>query len=319
MSKIHENTGSLSYLLCEFDRYSLLMLHRVLTHILLIFIFLCSRAFQQFACAQENIWRNEISKSKKKTERRKRPANLTQMREHIKNWGLTNDYNKELLAGGRLNTNGWSAGIYYFTRHTAGSYNLWQLHFSEIKQEKQIKQQPGKNSHPELGLATPYVFGKINNLYTLQLGFGQEQFLLPGVIEDNLSVSFRYNAGFSLAMLKPYYLQLIKTDYTQADPASHIEDVKYSDGNSDDFLNNADIHGASKWSKGLNETQLVPGAYVDAAFVITPKAQKWLVEAITLGANASAYIKPLPIMAERPARPYQVNLFAGLAIGKRWK
>ncbi len=295
------------------------MLHRVLAHILLIFIFLFSRAFQQFACAQENIWQNEISKSKKKTERRKKPAYLAQMREHIKTWGMANDYDNELLAGGRLNSNGWSAGIYYFTRRSAGSYNLWQLHFSEIKQEKQIKQQPGKNSHPELGITTPYVFGKINNLYTLQLGFGQEQLLLPSVIEDNLSISFRYNVGFSLAMLKPYYLQLVKTDYTQPEPISHIEDVKYSDSNADNFLNNADIHGASKWSKGLDDTQLVPGAYVEAAFVITPKAQKWLVEAITLGANASAYIKSLPVMAELPAKSYQVCLFAGLAIGKRWR
>ncbi|MBS1781023.1 MAG: hypothetical protein JST70_16985 [Bacteroidetes bacterium] len=269
--------------------------------------------------AQQDIWKNEIARTRKQTTSRQKTSRFQQLHDHIKNWGLSYDYDKELLIGGRLNSNGWSAGIYYFTRHSAGSYNLWQLHFSEIKQEKQIKQQPGKNSHPELGLATPYVFGKINNLYTLQLGFGQEQFLLPGVIEDNLSVSFRYNAGFSLAMLKPYYLQLVKTDYTQSEPVSHIEDVKYSDSNADDFLNNADIHGASKWSMGLNETQLVPGAYVEAAFVITPKAQKWLVETITLGVNASAYIKSLPVMAELPARPYQVSLFAGLAIGKRWK
>lgn len=269
--------------------------------------------------AQQDIWKNEIARTKKRKTYKHKTSRLQQLHDHIKNWGLSHDYDKELLIGGRFNSNGWSAGVYYFTRRNAGSYNLWQLHFSEIKQEKQIKQQPGKNSHPELGITTPYVFGKINNLYTLQIGFGQEQFLLPGVIEDNLSVSFRYNAGFSLAMLKPYYLQLVRTDYTQAEPVSHIEDVKYSDSNADDFLNNADIHGASKWSKGLDETQLVPGAYVEAAFVITPKAQKWLVEAITLGANASAYIKPIPIMAELPAKLYQVSLFAGLAIGKRWK
>ncbi len=269
--------------------------------------------------AQQDTWKNEIARTKKRKTSKHKTSRFKQLHDHIKNWGLAYDYDKELLVGGRFNSNGWSAGVYYVTRKSAGTYNFWQLHFSEIKQEKQIKQQPGKSSHPELGIATPYVFGKINNLYTLQIGFGQEQFLLPGVIEDNLSLSLRYNAGFSLAMLKPYYLQLVRADYSWAEPVFHLEDIKYSDSSADDFLNNADIHGASKWSKGLKEMQFVPGAYVEAAFVITPKAQKWLVEAITLGACASFYIKTLPIMAELPAKPYQVYLFAGLAIGKRWK
>ncbi|MBS1780436.1 MAG: hypothetical protein JST70_13980 [Bacteroidetes bacterium] len=284
-----------------------------------LIVFLIFIVIRQPARAQQNIWQTEVPRTKKHTTAKHTTSRLQQLHDHIKSWGLANDYDRELLAGGRLNSNGWSAGVYFFTRHSAGTYNFWQLHFSEIKQEKQIKQQPGKNSHPELGIATPYVFGKINNLYTLQIGFGQEQLLLPGVIEDNLSVSFRYNAGFSLAMLKPYYLQLVRADYSGPEPAFHLEDIKYSDNSADDFLNNADIHGSSKWSKGLSETQFIPGVYLEAAFVITPKAEKWLVEAITLGANASVYTKTLPVMAELPAKPYQVCLFAGLAIGKRWK
>jgi hypothetical protein len=66
------------------------------------------------------------------------------------------------------------------------------------------------------------VFGKINNLYTLQIGCSKEQLLLPGVVEGNLSVSFRYGGGFCLALLKPYYLKVVKTDYTQPEPVSEL-------------------------------------------------------------------------------------------------
>ncbi len=271
-------------------------------------------------CQSQSVWDNPKKAGLKTKAKISRDiSNVQKLRRHIRDWGLANDYDKELLAGGRLNSNGWSGGLYYFTRQKAGTYNFWELHFSEIKHEKQIKQQPGKNSHTELGTPTPFVFGKINNLYTLQIGFGQEQLLLPGVIEDNLSISFRYNAGVSLAMLKPYYLQLVKTDYSQAEPVSHLEEVKYSDSISEDFLNSSDIHGASKWSKGLNETQFIPGIYGEATFVITPGPQKGLVEAITLGVNGSFFLKSLPVMAELPAKPFEVCLFAGLAIGKRWK
>ena len=56
--------------------------------------------------------------------------------------------------------------------------------------------------YPQFGNALPFVYGKINNLYTLQVGFGNEKLLLPAVVDGNLSVSFRYSLGIGLAMLK---------------------------------------------------------------------------------------------------------------------
>ena len=72
-----------------------------------------------------------------------------------------------------------------------------------------MKQQATATSFKELGEATPFVYGKINNLYTLQLGYGQEQVILPGVVEGNMSVGFRWSAG-----LQSGYVETIlsKTD-----------------------------------------------------------------------------------------------------------
>ena len=94
---------------------------------------------------------------------------------------------------------------------------------------------------------------------------------------------------------------------------------KYSSANSERFLNTGAILGASGFSKGLGDMIYVPGAYLETCFVITPGKKKAFIEAVTLGANGAFYARPLPIMADQKAYPYQASLFAGLAIGKRWK
>ena len=244
---------------------------------------------------------------------------LKNYKQHLQEWGLDPNYNKELLVGGKVNTNGWSGSIYYLKRKNKLTNGLWQLHFSEIKHEKQIKQQGTNKAFPQLGNAGPYVFGRINNLYTLQLGFGKEKLLLPDVLEGNISVSFRYSGGLSLAMLKPYYLKLIYVDYTQPNNPATLKEEKYSSTNSDHFLNSGDVLAESKWSKGLSDIQYVPGIFAEACFVITPSKSKSFIQVVTLGANIAYYSKKLSIMADQKAYPYQASLFAGLGIGKRWK
>ncbi len=238
---------------------------------------------------------------------------LKKFKEHAERWGYADKYEHELSLGGRLNSNGWSGAVYYARRSGKASMHVWSLSFSEIKHEKQIKQQRQGDAFPQFGEAAPFVFGKINNLYALQLGYSRELLLLPGVVEDNLSVSFSYGGGFSLAMLKPYYLKLI---YPR--PEVHMLEQRYTDSTADMFLKKGNILGASKWSKGLDEVKLVPGAFAEAAFVIVPAKGKYLVQTITLGGNFAYYTKKLPIMAEVPAFPWQASLFVGLALGKRW-
>ncbi|GAB3910499.1 hypothetical protein [Mucilaginibacter boryungensis] len=244
---------------------------------------------------------------------------LKNYKQHLQEWGLDPNFNKELLLGGKVNTDGWSSSIYYLKKKDKLTKGLWQLHFSEIKHEKQIKQQGTNKAFPQLGNAGPYIFGKINNLYTLQLGYGREKLLLPDVLEGNISVSFRYSGGFSLAMLKPYYLKLIYIDYAQPNNPATLKEEKYSTANSDHFLNNGDVLAASKWSKGLDEIQYIPGLFAEACFVITPSKSKSFIQVVTLGANIAYYSKELPIMADQKAYPYQASLFAGLGLGKRWK
>lgn len=267
--------------------------------------------------AQNSVWNGRDLRKGATDKIGKTKKGLKAYKEHLEQWGLDTNYNRGLLIGGKANSNGWSGNVFYEKRLGYKVTGFWTLSFSEIKHEKQIKEQAASNAYPQLGNPSPFVFGKINNLYTLQLGYGRDVLLLPSVAEGNISVSFRYDGGFSLAMLKPYYLKLIYTD--NVNDIAYLKEEKYSSSNADKFLNSGAILGASKWSKGLGETDYVPGLYLEGAVAIMPGNAKAFIQLITLGINAAYYAKSLPIMADEKAFPYQISLFAGLDIGKRWK
>ena len=281
--------------------------------IYILFILLPIEAMAQKG-AQNNsksIWESAGKKAGKAK------TNAKGFRDRIQNWGLDTNYNHAFLLGGKLNSDGWSSNI-YFVKKTNYKWNrIWQVGFSEIKHEKQTKQK-GKN-YPQFGNATPYVFGKINNLYTLQVGYGHEKLLLPSVLEGNTSVCIRYNVGLSLAMLKPYYLKLIYMENIGGVDTSHLEEHKYSPTDSARFLTPSTIFGSSRWSKGLGEINYIPGAYFEVAFTILPGKPKTFIQAITLGINGAFYADMLPLMANAEAYRWQASAFAGLAIGKRWR
>lgn len=270
--------------------------------------------------AQKGIW-NEGDYGRKGLQTKATQANITFQRwkTHLQTWGLDSSYKHELSLAGRLNTDGWSVGVHYVRKSEVVPHKIYfTLLFAEIKDEKQVKQGRKNTAFPELGSGTPFVFGKINNLYTLQLGIGRESMLLPGVLEGNMSVGFRYGGGFSLAMLKPYYLKLLYVDYSGPEPVATVSEEKYSEGNLDLFLQSTSILGAGRWEKGLSEMQYTPGVYGDAAFTIEPSKQSGLVKVITLGIQGALYTKELPIMVERKAQSWNGRFYIGLELGKRY-
>ena len=285
-------------------------LHNLITALLLLLPF--------SVLAQKSVWDND--KASKETAKKKGDKTTNKVKGfkgHLQQWGMDTNYRHALLVGGKLNSDGWSGNVYFVKKKNHSLNRIWQIGASEIKHEKQAKQK-GK-SNPQFGNATPYVFGKINNLYTLQLGYCQERLLLPSVMEGNVSVSLRYSIGVSVAMLKPYYLKLIYIENIAGKDTSYLEEHFYSPTDSAKFLNPNAIFGSSKWPKSLNEIEYVPGGYFEIALAVLPGKSKTFIQAITLGVNGAYCVKKLPLMADQKAYPWQACLFAGFAIGKRWK
>lgn len=284
----------------------------------IIFIILIGGPVAQ---GQTSVWKIATSgKARLQSKAAKGSSPFRSWKEHLQRWGADTSFRHELSAAGRLTSDGWSLGLVY-GRKTGPkpSKLLFSLYFSEIKHDKQVKQERSNTAFPELGKGTPYVFGKIHNLYTLQLGISQDRLLLPAVLDGNLSVGLRYGGGLSLALLKPYYLRLLHIDYSTPQPTATVGEERYSTANSELFLNPSRILGAAPWEKGLGEIDCIPGAYGELAFSIEPGRQMGLVKTITIGAQVAVYTKELPIMAEQAAYRWNARWFVGLQLGKRWK
>lgn len=251
----------------------------------------------------------------------KKLSAVKRWKDHLKQWGLDSNYTHSLSLSGRLASDGYGGGMVYKVRREGkSSYHLWQLRFNEVKGEKEVAQQRDNTAFPQLGQGTPYIFGKLNNLYTLQLGYGRENLLLPGILEGNVSIGFRYGGGFLLAMLKPYYLNLLYVDYSTSPATAISKEEAYADANKDYFLNPATILGKGRWKSGLNAMEYIPGIFGEAALVIEPgKGKGAFIQTITLGLSAAFYNSNLTIMAEQKAYPFEGCLFATLELGKRWK
>jgi len=219
----------------------------------------------------------------------------------------------EWSVGLRLNSNGWSIFTDYALVKTNDwkkadmFHNLlyWQLEFNEKKHPKEQKITTETN---RFGGSNSFKYGKINNFYALKAGMGYSK-LIAGKPEPG-SVSIHWNtvAGFSLGLLKPYYLNIY------SDPSA----IKYSDITQSDFLNVNSITGSAGFSKGFDELEIIPGGQLRTALHFDFAADKKYVVGVEAGVNVEYYSQEIPLMVGQKATPSFVELFIALQFGKRW-
>lgn len=274
--------------------------------------------FANIACGQQSVWEGGREKMISVKEKgAKQVSKVKQWQKHIREWGIDSNYRHALALGLSLNTNGWSGGLSYLRNESPGRKVIWQLYFSGLQHEKEVKQQRRTTTYNYLAKNTSFSLGKIYNAYTLQLAYGGEQMLFPALIDGNLSLSLRYATGPALALLKPYYLNLLYVIYAPEEHA-YSQSERFTKENGDKFLNPAHVLGSDKWSKGLGETRLIPGLFAELAIVLEPGRPESFVKTITIGGNAAIYTSKIEMMAERKAYAYQACFFVGLSFGKSW-
>lgn len=222
----------------------------------------------------------------------------------------------ELSAGLRLNTDGY--GLFFnkgFLRKSDefGSENqnrffqvrFLELEINELKNSKEIKANaalPGMNS--QVG---SYILGKINTIYQVKLGFGNRRLIAGKPDPKTISIHWVYLGGFSMALLKPYYLEL-----------NNIGEVKYADSIKADFTSPGNINGKAAFSKGFDELKFVPGLYVRTGLHFDFAAKKTGVSALEVGATATAYSQKLEQMAYQKPQQFFFSFYVSLQFGKKW-
>ncbi len=225
---------------------------------------------------------------------------------------------RELSVGFRLNTDGWGAFIdrgtvMYENVKTSDMFyhfKLWQLEFDEKKNPHEMKTTT-TDQNPTGGSSTnSYIFGKINNFYTLKLGIGTSKLIAGKPDPGAVSIHWIITGGVSAGLLKPYYINAYYNGV--------IQPIKYTDQTKDAFIDPNGIEGNAGFSQGLSETKIVPGLHLKTGLHFDFSGNRRTLMAAEVGMNAEYYSSPIQIMAEQAGVPYFFNLYLSLQFGKRW-
>lgn len=230
-------------------------------------------------------------------------------------------YDKELAMDFKLHTNGFALGVnigqlksFYLTRYV-------HISIGEIKHAKEFRQNDGQISLTQVSRS--FIFGKQNNFYNLRVGVGEKRYFSEKAARKGVAVGWSYEAGGTLGLLKPYYLQLLNS----LEPGSLefiIRSEKYSDETAERFLNIDRIQGASGFAAGLGELSVLPGLHGKLAMHFDWGAFDEFVKAMEAGVMVDVFFKKVPIMVESQLvgdtenQPIFINLFLNLQLGKRW-
>ncbi|MEM9921725.1 MAG: hypothetical protein AAF990_26720 [Bacteroidota bacterium] len=237
---------------------------------------------------------------------------------NFENKGLV--FNKELAVDLRIHTNrGLALAVnvgqiktYYKTRY---------YHF-EIGELRHPKEQRQSFDYPSWGggkTSRSFILGKINNLYAIRAGIGEKRYFSEKAKRKGLAIGVNYEGGFTLGLLKPYYLEIIRS----VEPGSprYLVSEKYNEENRNIFLDENRIYGSSGFTKGLSELGIRPGAHFKASIHFDWGAFDEFVKAIEAGIMGDIFLQKVPIMADVDGaenRPFFINLFISLQLGKRW-
>ena len=222
---------------------------------------------------------------------------------------------KELTFGLRLNTDGW--GFYsnfckvkpVDQKHPDNFHNLlfYEFEIGEKKDPKEHKTPSGATNR--FGGSSTYKYGKINSLYTVKLGAGFQKLLAGKPDTGCVALHWVNTAGFSLGVLKPYYLNVDSDPHT----------ISFSDATEESFLDQRSIEGYAGFSQGLNEAKFVPGGYLRTALNFDFSTNNHNVLGLQVGVTADIYSQKMQLMASSlPARLAYYSLFIAAQFGKRW-
>lgn len=266
--------------------------------------------------AQEKVWQSvQTQKSKVKELAKAQQKKAGNRFKQLKSWGTDSTYRHALYAGGRLHTTGWSGQVHYHFNRNTKDESFIRLQLAEIRHEKEVRQQRQDTAYRGLTAYRPYVYGKQYKVYTTQLGYGREWTVVPSILQGNISLKASLEAGLSMALLKPVYLNLLRYD---AQNQAYASSEAYIADNQELFLSRNRILGGDKWSKGLDELRCIPGIYISPSVIFSPDRPSTFVQQFQIGAQLAFYSKAVPVLLQQKNNAWQASFFVGISLGKRW-
>lgn len=202
-----------------------------------------------------------------------------------------------------LNTDGFGLSYREGKRIDYLNKNLLEIEMCTLKHPKEVKLQ-----NPYFQAPGTFVFGKINSVFLLRGGIGRQHEIFKKADLGGVAIRYFYTGGPVIAFCKPIYYKILE-NISQYEYQIKKEkfDIKKHEPNL--------IYGRAEFTKGLNETKLVPGIYVKAGFNFEYSKQDKIIHAIEIGAQTDLFPKKISIMATATNKAIFFSLFASYRFG----
>lgn len=210
-------------------------------------------------------------------------------------------YRKEKLGGVLAHSHG--LGLWYRNgTHMTGTLKRFlEVELVNMKHSKEIKTSSRDN------ISRSFIYGKLNSVYMLRAGVGLQRKLHGKDDGRGVEVRGHLFAGPSIALAKPYYLQvrdnsLDQTVVRRYDPQQH-------------HMHN--IIGRAGFLNGIPETKPYPGVYLKSGLAFEYSGDFDTVKGLECGIVVDGFLKEVPIMAFTNNHQIFVSLYLGLFIGRK--
>lgn len=228
-------------------------------------------------------------------------------------------YRNEVAYEGRIHTNGALFGVNIGKIKTYYKTNYYHLSIGYLKDPRE-KRQNRNLSFSFPNRSRSFTFGKQNSVINLRGGIGKKRFISEKAKRKGIAIGYDYNIGPSLALLKPYQLELIY-DVENGEPNEReIRVESYSEENVEKYLSYNDIFGGAGYWRGFDQISVVPGIQAKLGLFFSMGAFDKTVKSLEVGVMGDIYIKKLAIMVETETvsnKPYFFNFYVKFLFGTR--
>ncbi|MCK5782062.1 MAG: hypothetical protein KAH10_05695 [Flavobacteriales bacterium] len=210
-------------------------------------------------------------------------------------------YLNEFQAGFSLNTNGYSINARKSWSPNAFFERGYEASVVMIRHPKEIN-----SYNPIIYGGSSYPYGKLNSLYALRFGFGENHEIAEKIDLGSVEINYFYYGGLSIGGVKPIYLEIIEGDRLvtrKYEPTEHT-------------INN--IYGGVPFTKGFSEIKIYPGIYAKFGLNFDYKVSTVKIATIETGMVIDYYFKEVPIMAKTKNYSYFLAYYVSINFGKKW-
>ncbi|MBT8231207.1 MAG: hypothetical protein HKO66_07695 [Saprospiraceae bacterium] len=225
-------------------------------------------------------------------------------------------YKKEWAIDLRLHENGAAIAYNSGKIKSYDRTNYYQIELGFTKDPRERNQ----SKISTRGRSGSFSYGKINSLINVRLGAGVKKYLSEKEKRKGLAVGYTYELGPSIALLKPYYLDLIYTTEVDGQLASYTQAEPYNETTAERFLDVNTIDDKASFFKGFDEISLRAGIQGKIGAHLAWGAFDKYVKAFETGIMFDLFASKVPILIETEEisnNRYFLRLYLNFHLGVR--